>query len=56
MPGPRKGRVQLEFDDTDIDVPLEEFLVEASKETRRWRVTSTPLPGASALRDSQSLL
>ena len=34
-----------EFDEFDIDVPLEELLVEASKGTPRWRVMLTPLPG-----------
>ena len=37
-----------------IDVPLEELLVESSKETPRWRVILTPLPGASGEPDSQS--
>ena len=41
----------FEFGDIDIDVPLEEFLVEASKQTPRWRVMLTPLPGP----DSQSM-
>ena len=38
----------------DIDVPLEELLVEASKETPRWRMMLTPLPGAAGEPDSQS--
>ena len=42
-----KAVFNFEFDDIDIDVPLEEFLVEASKETPRWRVMLTPLPGAT---------
>ena len=39
-----KAAFNFEFDDIDIDVPLEELLVEASKETPRWRVMLTPLP------------
>ena len=43
-----KAAFNFEFDDIDIDVPLEELLVEASKETPRWRVMLTPLlPGAT---------
>ena len=42
-----KAAFNFEFDDIDIDVPLEELLVEASKETPRWRVMLTPLPGAA---------
>ena len=38
-----KAAFNFEFDDIDIDVPLEELLVEASKETPRWRVTLTSL-------------
>ena len=49
-----KAAFNFEFDDIDIDVPLEEFLVEASKETPRWRVMLTPLPGAAGEPDSQS--
>ena len=49
-----KAAFNFEFDDIDIDVPLEELLVEASKETPRWRVMLTPLPGASGETDSQS--
>ena len=40
-----KAAFNFEFDDIDIDVPLGELLVEASKETPRWRVMLTPLPG-----------
>ena len=54
LPRRREGRLQFEFDDIDIDVPLGELLVEASKETPRWRVMLTPLPGASGEPDSQS--
>ena len=49
-----KAAFNFEFDDIDIDVPLEELLVEASKETPRWRVILTPLPGAAGEPDSQS--
>ena len=44
----------FELDDIDIDVPLEELLVETSKETPRWRVILTPLPGAAGEPDSES--
>ena len=49
-----KAAFNFEFDGIDIDVPLEELLVEASKNTPRWRVLLTPLPGATGERDSQS--
>ena len=49
-----RAAFNFEFDDIDIDVPLEELLVEASKETPRWRVMLTPLPGTAAEPDSQS--
>ena len=49
-----KAAFNFEFDDIDIDVPLEELLVEASKETPRWRVMLTPLPGAAGDPDNQS--
>ena len=49
-----KAAFNFEFDDIDIDVPLEELLVEASKETPRWRVMLTPLPRAAGEPDSQS--
>ena len=49
-----KAAFNFEFDDIDIDVPMGEFLVEASKETPRWRVILTPLPGAAGDPDSQS--
>ena len=48
-----RAAFNFEFDDIDIDVPLEELLVEASKETPRWRVMLTPLPGAAGEPDSQ---
>ena len=50
-----KAAFNFEFDDIDIDVPLEELLVEASKETPRWRVILTPLPGTAGEPDSQSM-
>ena len=49
-----KAAFNFEFDDIDIDVPLEELLVEASKETPRWRVMLTPLPGVAGEPDGQS--
>ena len=53
-PADVKAAFNFEFDDIDIDVPIGEFLVEASKETPRWRVMLTPLPGAAGEPDSQS--
>ena len=50
-----KAVFNFEFDDIDIDVPLAELLVEAAKETPRWRVILTPLPGAVGEPDSQSM-
>ena len=50
-----KAAFNFEFDDIDIDVPLEELLVEASKNTPRWRVMLTPLPGAAGEPDGQSM-
>ena len=49
-----KTAFNFEFDDIDIDVPLGELLVEASKDIPRWRVMLTPLPGATSEPDSQS--
>ena len=49
-----KAAFNFEFDDIDIDVPLGELLVEASKDTPRWRVMLTPLPGAAGEVDSRS--
>ena len=49
-----KAAFNFEFDDIDIDVPMGEFLVEASKETPRWRVMLTPLPGAAGEPDRKS--
>ena len=49
-----KAAFNFEFDDIDIDVPLGELLVEASKDTPRWRVILTPLPGAEGEPHSQS--
>ena len=48
-----KAAFDFDFDDIDINVPLEEFLVEASTDTPRWRVMLTPLPGAGGAPDSQ---
>ena len=53
-PADVKAAFNFEFDDIDIDVPLGEFLVEASKDTPRWRVMLTPLPGAAGEVDSRS--
>ena len=55
-PADVKAAFNFEFDDIDIDVPLGELLVEASKETPHWRVMLTPLPGAAGEPDSQSTL
>ena len=49
-----KAVFNFEFDDIDIDVPMGEFLIEASKETPRWRVMLTPLPGAAGEPDRKS--
>ncbi len=49
-----KAAFNFEFDDIDIDVPLEELLIEASRDTPRWRVMLTPLPGAAGQPESQS--
>ena len=49
-----KAAFDFEFDDIDIDVPLEELLVEASKDTPRWRVMLTPLSGAAGEPGCQS--
>ena len=49
-----KAAFNFEFEDIDIDVPLEELLVEAAKETPRWRVMLTPLSGAAVATDDQS--
>ncbi len=51
-----KAAFNFEFDDIDIDVPLEELLVEATKENSRWREILTPLPRAAGEPDSQSTL
>ena len=50
-----RAAFNFEFDDIDIDVPLEELLVVASKEIPRWRVMLTPLPGALGEPDCQSM-
>ena len=49
-----KAAFNFEFDGIDIDVPLGELLVEASRDTPRWRVMLTPLPGAAGEPESQS--
>ena len=54
-PADVRAAFNFEFDDIDIDVPMGELLVEASKDTPRWRVMLTPLPGASSVEpESQS--
>ena len=53
-PADVKAAFNFEFDDIDIDVPLGELLVEASKETPHWRVMLTPLPGAASEPDNES--
>ena len=50
-----KAALNFEFDDIDIDVPLGELLVEASKETPHWRVMLSPLRGAEGEPDNQSM-
>ena len=49
-----RAAFNFEFDDIDIDVPLEELLVEAARDTPRWRVMLTPLPGTADEPDSHS--
>ena len=49
-----KAAFNFEFNEIDIDVPLEELLVEASKETPRWRVILTPLTVSAGEPDCQS--
>ena len=49
-----KAAFNFEFDNIDIDVPLEELLVEASRDIPRWRVMLTPLPGTGGEPDSQT--
>ena len=39
-----KAAFDFEYDGIDIDMPLEEYLVEAARETPRWRVMLSPLP------------
>ena len=51
-PADVQAAFNFEFDDIDVDVPLGGLLVEASKETPRWRVMLTPLPGATGETDS----
>ena len=51
---PADVKASFEFDDIDIDVPLEELLIEASTDTPRWSVMLTPLLGVAGEPDSQS--
>ena len=48
-----KAAFNFEYDDIDIDVPLEEYLVEAARETPRWRVMLTPLSNTGREPESQ---
>ena len=48
-----KAAFNFEFDDIDVDVPLGELLVEASRNTPRWRMMLTPLPGEAGVPDGQ---
>ena len=45
-----KAAFDFEYDDIDIEVPLEEYLVEAARETPHWRVILIPLPGTGTAR------
>ena len=49
-----KAAFNFELDDIDIDVPLEELLVDAARDTLRWRVMLTPLTGTADEPDSRS--
>ena len=49
------AHMKAAFEFEDIDVSLEGLLVEASKNTPRWRVILVPLPGAAGEPDSQSM-
>ena len=53
-PGHVKAAFNFEFDDIDIDVPLGELLVEATKDTPRWRVMLTPFRGRRVSRTDSS--
>ena len=52
-PADVRAAFTFEFDEIDVDVPLGEPLVEASKESPRWRLMLTPLSGATGETDSQ---
>ena len=42
-----RAAFNFELEGVDLDLPLEEYLVEAARETPRWRVMLTPLPAAT---------
>ena len=44
----------FEYDGMDIDVPLEEHLVEAARETPRWRVMLSPARDRSGSRKART--
>ena len=49
-----KAAFNFEYDDVDIDVPMGEYLVEAAKETPRWRVILTPLSKTGGEQESHN--
>ena len=49
-----KAAFNYEFDDIDIDAPPGKLLVEASRDTPRWRVMLSSLQGAAGEPESQS--
>ena len=51
-----KAAFNFEYEEIDVDVPLEEYLVESAKETPRWRVMLTPLPQIPETRFPRSKL
>ena len=50
-----KAAFDFELDDIDIDVPLEEYLIEAARETPRWRVMLSPLAKTGKEPEGQDL-
>ena len=51
-----KAAFNFEYEEIDVDVPLEEYLMESAKETPRWRVMLTPLPQIPETRFPRSKL
>ena len=49
-----KAAFNFAYDAIDIDVPLGEYLVEAARETPRWRVMLTPLSNTGGEPESQN--